>query len=50
MDEKVEIFMTPTCPYSRALKRKLEHDGTPFVEHNVQNDPSALQRMLTLNG
>ncbi|MBC7264012.1 MAG: glutaredoxin [Chloroflexi bacterium] len=46
----VEIFTKPGCPYSRALKRKLEHDGTPYVEHNVQKDAAALQRMLALNG
>lgn len=47
---EVEIFTKPGCPYSRALKRKLEHDGTPYVEYNVQKDAAALQRMLALNG
>jgi len=47
---ELEIFTRPGCPYCRALKRKLEHDGTPFVEYNVQSDAAALQRMLALNG
>jgi glutaredoxin len=47
---EVEIFTKPGCPYSRALKRKLQHDGTVFVEHNVKSDPAALRRMLNLNG
>jgi len=46
----VEIFSKPGCPYTRALKRKLNHDGLSFVEHDVQADPAALQRMLVLNG
>jgi glutaredoxin len=46
----VEIFTKPGCPYCRALKRKLEHDGTPFVEHDAENDRQARRRMLELNG
>jgi len=47
---EVEIFTKPGCPYSRALKRKLLRESTAFVEHNVQTDPTALRRMLNLNG
>jgi DNA-binding transcriptional ArsR family regulator/glutaredoxin len=45
-----EIFTKPGCPYCRALKRKLEHDGTRYVEHDVQGDPQARRRMMDLNG
>jgi glutaredoxin len=48
--ETVEIFVKAACPYSRALKRKLQHDGTPYVEHDVEGDPATLNRMLELNG
>jgi len=47
---QAEIYSKPECPYTRALRRKLQHDGTAFVEHNVEDDPAALQRMLELNG
>lgn len=46
---EIEIFVKADCPYCRALKRKLEREGATFVEHDVQADPQALQRMLTLN-
>jgi glutaredoxin len=46
----VEIFVKPDCPHCRALKRKLEHDHTSYVEHDAQGNPRALQRMLELNG
>ena len=46
----VEIFVKAGCPYCRALKRKLAHDGTTYVEYDVQQDRSALRRMLELNG
>jgi glutaredoxin 3 len=45
-----EIFVKAGCPYCRALKRKLEHDGTPYEEYDVEHDRSALRRMLQLNG
>lgn len=47
---QVEIFTKPGCPYTRGLKRKLQHDRTPYVEHNVEADPVTLRRMLELNG
>ena len=46
----VEIFSKPTCPYTRGLKRKLEHDGAAYVEYDVQSDPAKLRLMLELNG
>jgi glutaredoxin len=46
---EIEIFVKTGCPYCRALKRKMERDGTAFVEHEVQTDPAAMQRMLALN-
>jgi glutaredoxin 3 len=46
----VEIYTKAGCPFCRALKRKLEHDGTPYVEHDAENDPQARRRMQELNG
>lgn len=46
----VEIFSKPGCPYTRGLKRKLEHDQVTYVEYDVQSDPAMLQLMLKLNG
>lgn len=50
MTKPVEVYMKATCPYSRALMHKLEHDGTPYVAYDVKQDPARLQEMLTLNG
>jgi len=46
----VEIFSKPTCPYTRALRRKLEHDRVVYVEYDVEAAPVQLRRMLELNG
>lgn len=47
---EVETFTKPGCPYCQALKEKLEREGTPYTDHNVQADIVALRRMLQLNG
>ena len=46
----VEIFSKPTCPYTRGLRRKLDHDRVTYVEYDVQSDPAKLKLMLELNG
>lgn len=48
--DAVQIFSKAGCPYTRALRRKLEHDNLPYVEYDVLQDPNMLQRMLALNG
>jgi glutaredoxin len=45
-----EIYSKEGCPYSRALKRKLARDKTPYVEHDVERDTAAFRQMLDLNG
>lgn len=47
---EVEIYSKPTCPYTRGLRRKLEHDKTPYVEYDVESDRDKLRIMLELNG
>jgi glutaredoxin len=49
-DGQIEIFVKAGCPYCSALKRKLEREGAAFIEHDVQANPAALQRMLSVNG
>lgn len=46
----VEIYSKEGCPYARALKRKLEHDGVPYIEYDVLKDQAKLYQMLLLNG
>jgi glutaredoxin 3 len=44
------IFTKPGCPYCAAAKDDLQRRKIRHVEHNVQADPDALDRMLDLNG
>ena len=45
-----ELFGTATCPYTRDLRDDLLWDDKPFEEYDVEDDPDALRRMLTLTG
>jgi glutaredoxin 3 len=45
-----ELYTTAGCPYSEAAREDLEWRGVDFVEHDVEEDPQALQRMLELTG
>jgi len=47
---EIVMYVKDGCPYCAGLRAKLQADGTPFVEHNVQRDRDALSRMLELNG
>lgn len=47
---EVEVYSKPSCPYTRALRHKLEHDKTAFVEYDVETDRERLRIMLELNG
>ena len=50
MNEPLKEYMKETCPYSRGLIRKLEHDGVDYVKYDVQQAATRLEEMLALNG
>lgn len=45
-----ELFGSRNCPYTGEMREWLEWSGRDFVEHNVESDPAALQRMRDLTG
>jgi glutaredoxin 3 len=45
---QTELFGTRSCPYTGELREHLLWEGIDFVEHDVEGDPEALQRMLAL--
>ncbi len=48
--EEVTIFTKPGCPYCAAAKEEFRRRGVQYEEYNVREDPTALRRMLELNG
>lgn len=50
MTRPVELYVTAGCPYSASAREDLEWRGVDFVEHDVERDRAALERMLQLTG
>jgi len=48
--KKVEIYMRPTCSYSRRAIRLLESKGVAFTEINISGDPERRQEMIDRSG
>lgn len=44
----LELYGTASCPYTALLREDLQWRGRPFVEHDVERDARALERMLAL--
>ena len=47
---KVELYISPTCPYCRAAMRHYDERGTPYEIHDAQNDRRARQKMFSYTG
>lgn len=43
-----ELFGTASCPFTQELRDWLDWKGREFIEHDVETDPEALRRMLSL--
>ena len=50
MPDPVELYATTSCPYCAAAREDLEWRGVDFVEHDVEEDQKARERMLELTG
>jgi glutaredoxin 3 len=46
----LELFGSPSCPYTAQLRDDLQWRGEPFVEHDIDADERAYARMLSLTG
>ena len=45
---KLELYVSPTCPYCRAAREHYDSTGTPYVVYDAANDPAIRERMLAL--
>lgn len=48
--DRVIIYTTRRCPYCHAAKQYLASRGVPFIERDVEMDPSAAEEMVRLSG
>jgi glutaredoxin len=46
---KCELFGTASCPYTREMRDWLEWKRCDFVEHDVEADDAAKERLLALS-
>jgi len=47
---QTELFGTAACPYTQEMREWLEWQGREFIEHDVDHDPAALERMRAATG
>ena len=50
MTAPVELYTSPGCPYSAAMREDLEWRGVDFIEYDVESDAEARARLLALTG
>lgn len=43
---KLEIYVSPTCPYCRDALAHYDRSGIPYTKHDAQNDRRAREKML----
>jgi glutaredoxin 3 len=43
---KLELYISPDCPYCRRAMAYYEAAGTSYAQHDAQNDRRARERML----
>jgi mycoredoxin len=44
----LELYGTPSCPYTAELRSELQWDGKSFVEYDVEADAVARERLFAL--
>lgn len=48
MAERTELYGGGACPFTAELREHLLWENVDFIEYDVESDPEALARMLTL--
>jgi glutaredoxin 3 len=43
---KLELYISPSCPYCQRAMAYYDSVGTPYVRHDAQNDREARKRMF----
>lgn len=50
MSTEVTMYSTIWCGYCRRLKGQMERAGIAYVEVDIENDPAALELVMSVNG
>ena len=47
---KLELYVSPSCPYCRAAREHYDRVRTPYIVHDAENDGQLRERMFELTG
>ena len=47
---RVEMYVSPTCPYCEQARAHFDTRGYPYVVHDAQNDRAQRSAMFALTG
>ena len=47
---KLELYVSPSCPYCRAAREHYDRVHTPYAVHDAENDDKLRERMFDLTG
>ncbi|MGB8907287.1 MAG: glutaredoxin domain-containing protein [Candidatus Cybelea sp.] len=47
---KLELYVSPSCPYCQRAMAHYDAAGTPYTTHDAQNDRTARKRMFAYSG
>ncbi|MBV9718876.1 MAG: glutaredoxin [Candidatus Eremiobacteraeota bacterium] len=47
---KLELFISPSCPYCQRAIAHYDASGTPYATYDAQNDRNVRQRMFAYTG
>jgi len=47
---RVEMYVSPTCPYCEKARAHFDARGYPYQVHDAQNDRAQRTKMLALTG
>jgi mycoredoxin len=50
MSQQVTMYSTTWCGYCQRLKKQMEREGIGYVEVNIEQDPSAADFVMSVNG
>jgi glutaredoxin 3 len=50
LSQKIELYISPSCPYCRQAMEHYDGLGVAYVVHDAQNDAAARRAMFAYTG
>ena len=46
----LELYGARSCPFTAEMRSQLDCEDRPYVEYDVESDPAARERLVSLTG